>query len=93
MVNFPSLSYSVIIQRFRQYSLIQQSAIAAFFMLLIYIPYSHFLLNLNFKESIVMAVYSAVLFMAIYYLTSSYFLKKAKKMAVQSSGPKKGLRK
>ena len=38
MVNFPSLSYSVIIQRFRQYSLIQQSAIAAFFMLLIYIP-------------------------------------------------------
>lgn len=93
MVNFPSLSYSAIILRFREYSLIQQAAIAAAFVLLIYIPYSYFLLRLSFTESIVMAAYSAVLFMAIYYLTSWFILKKTKKLAVQPHGPKKGLRK
>jgi Zn-dependent protease with chaperone function len=79
--------------RFREYSLIQQAAIAAAFVLLIYIPYSYFLLRLSFTESIVMAAYSAVLFMAIYYLTSWFILKKTKKLAVQYHGPKKGLRK
>jgi len=93
LVDFPSLSYSAIILRFREYSLIHQAAIAAVFVLLIYIPYSYFLLRLNFTESIVMAVYSAVLFMAIYYLTSWFILKRTKKLAVQAHGPKKGLRK
>ena len=93
MVDFPSLSYSAIILRFREYSLIQQAAIAAVFVLLIYIPYSYFLLRLSFIESIAMAIYSAVLFMAIYYLTSWFILKKTRKLAVQSHGPKKGLRK
>ena len=93
MVNFPRLSYSAIILRFREYSLIQQAAIAAVFVLLIYIPYSYFLLRLSFIESIAMAVYSAVLFMAIYYLASWFIQKKTKKLAVQSHGPKKGLRK
>jgi len=93
LVDFPSLSYSAIILRFREYSLIQQAAIAAAFVLLIYIPYSYFLLRLNFTESIVMAVYSAVLFMAIYYLTSWFVLKKTRKLAAQSHGPRKGLRK
>ncbi len=93
MVDFPSLSYSAIILRFREYSLIQQAAIAAAFVALIYIPYSYFLLRLNFTESIVMAVYSAVLFMAVYYLTSSFILRRTKKLAIQPHGPKKGLRK
>ena len=55
-MNFPKLSYSELILRFRQYSLMQQAAIAGVIVLLIYIPYSYFLLRLNIVESMVMAL-------------------------------------
>ena len=87
-----NMSYSELIMRFRQYNLMQQSLIAGAIVLLIYIPYSYFLLNLNAVESIIMAIYSAILFIVVYYLTSSLILRKTKKMATQSVGPKKGLR-
>ena len=93
MVNFANLNYANLILRFRQYSLMQQSVIAGFVVLLIYIPYSYFLLNLNIVESVVMSIYSSVLFIAVYYITSSFITRKTRKMAAQSAGPKKGLRK
>lgn len=92
MVNFADLNYTNLILRFRQYTLMQQAAIAGLFVLLIYIPYSHFLLNLNITESIVMAVYSAILFIVVYYVTSAIITRKSKKFVKQSVGPKKGLR-
>jgi hypothetical protein len=70
----------------------QQSLIAGAIVLLIYIPYSYFLLKLNIVESFSMALYSAILFVVVYYITSRIILKKTKKMATQSVGPKKGLR-
>ena len=91
-MNFPKLSYSELILRFRQYSLMQQAAIAGVIVLLIYIPYSYFLLRLNVVESIVMALYSSILFIVVYYFTSLIITRKTKKMASQSLGPKKGLR-
>jgi hypothetical protein len=92
VVNFANLNYANLILRFRQYTLMQQSIIAASVVLLIYIPYSYFLLNLSVVESVAMAVYSSILFIAVYYLTSSFITRKSKKMAAQSAGPKKGLR-
>jgi hypothetical protein len=59
---------------------------------LVYIPYSYFLLNLNIVESISMAIYSAILFIVVYYITSSIITKKSKQLAKQSVGPKKGQR-
>ena len=91
MVNFPN--YAELILRFRQYTLMQQAAIAGVMVLLIYVPYSYFLLNLNIVESISMAIYSAILFIVVYYITSSIITKKSQQMAKQSVGPKKGLRK
>jgi len=91
-VIFPKLSYSELVLRFRQYSLMQQAAIAGVIVLLIYIPYSYFLLRLNIVESIVMALYSSILFIVVYYFTSLIITRKTKKMASQSLGPKKGLR-
>lgn len=91
-MNFPKLSYSELVLRFRQYSLMQQAAIAGVIVLLIYIPYSYFLLRLNVVESIVMALYSSILFIVVYYFTSLIITRKTKKMASQSLGPKKGLR-
>jgi hypothetical protein len=70
----------------------QQAAIAGMIVLLIYIPYSYFLLRLNIVESISMAIYSAILFIAVYYVTSSIIMKKSRQLAKQSVGPKKGLR-
>ncbi|OPY48879.1 MAG: hypothetical protein A4E49_03361 [Methanosaeta sp. PtaU1.Bin112] len=90
MVNFPS--YAELILRFRRYTLMQQAAIAGMIVLLIYIPYSYFLLRLNIVESISMAIYSAILFIAVYYVTSSIIMKKSQQLAKQSVGPKKGLR-
>ena len=92
MVNFPNLKYADIILRFRQYTLMQQAIIAGIMVLLVYIPYSYFLLNLNVVESISMAIYSAILFIVVYYITSSIITKKSKQMAKQSVGPKKGQR-
>jgi len=70
----------------------QQAAIAGMIVLLVYIPYSYFLLRLNIVESISMAIYSAVLFIVVFYFTSVIITRKTKKMANQSLGPKKGLR-
>lgn len=91
MVNFPS--YAELITRFRQYTLMQQAAIAGILVLLIYIPYSYFLLHLSIVESIGMAIYSAILFIAVYYITSSIIMRKSQQLAKQSVGPRKGLRK
>jgi hypothetical protein len=91
VVNFPS--YAELILRFRQYTLMQQAAIAGIMVLLIYIPYSYFLLKLNIVESISMAIYSAILFIVVYYITSSIIARKSQQLAKQSVGPKKGLRK
>ena len=91
MVNFPN--YAELILRFRQYTLMQQAAIAGIMVLLIYVPYSYFLLKLNIVESISMAIYSAILFIVVYYITSSIITKKSQQLAKQSVGPKKGLRK
>ncbi|HOV81114.1 MAG TPA: hypothetical protein PLN19_08015 [Methanothrix sp.] len=85
-------SYAEIMMRFRQYTLMQQAAIAGVLVLLISIPYSYFLLRMNIVASISMAAYSTVLFVAVYYLTSRFITKKSQQAARQSAGPKKGLR-
>ena len=92
MVNFSNLSYANLILRFRQYTLMQQAAVAGLMVLLVYIPYSYFLLHLNIVESVSMAIYSAILFIVVYYISSSIITKKSKQLAKQSIGPKKGLR-
>jgi len=92
VVNFAHLSYTDLILRFRQYTLMQQAVVAGLMVLLVYIPYSYFLLNLNIVESVSMAIYSAILFIVVYYFTSSIITKKSKQLAKQSVGPKKGLR-
>ena len=86
------VSYAELILRFRQYTLMQQAVIAGLIVLVVYIPYSYFLLNLSIADSIFMAVYSAFLFIVVYYITTAIITRKSKKFAKQSVGPKKGLR-
>ena len=86
MVNFANLNYANLILRFRQHTLMQQSVIAASVVLLVYIPYSYFLLNLSVVESVAMSIYSAILFIVVYYITSSIITKKTRKMAARGHG-------
>jgi len=72
---------------------VHQAAVAGLLFLVVYVPYAYFLLRLNLAESIIMGVTSSILFMVVYYFTSYIIMKKSKKLANQSLGPKKGLRK
>lgn len=92
MVNLEKFNYADLLIRYRQLAPMQQAAIAGLFFLVVYVPYSYFLLRLSLPESIIMAVTSAVLFMVVYYFTSYLIMKKSKRLANQSLGPKKGLR-
>ena len=57
MVNLEKLNYADLLIRFRQMEPVQQAAIAGLVVLVVYIPYSYFLLRLSLTESIIMAVY------------------------------------
>jgi hypothetical protein len=91
-VNLEKLNYADLLIRFRQMEPVHQAAVAGLFFLVVYVPYSYFLLRLSLAESIIMAVTSAILFVVVYYFTSYIIMKKSKKLANQSLGPKKGLR-
>ncbi len=91
-MNFENLNYANLLIRFRQFMPIQQAAIAGLIILVVYIPYSHFLLHLNLVESVTMSIYSAILFSVVFYFTSVYIMRKNKQLVNQSIGPKKGLR-
>jgi amino acid permease len=70
----------------------QQAAIVGLIFILIYTPYSYFLLHLGPVESVSMSIYSAIMFMVVYYFTSVIIMKKSMQAEKQSQGPKKGLR-
>ena len=78
MVNFEKLNYADLLIRFRQLKPMQQAAIAGLIFLVVYVPYSYFLLHLSLVESISMSIYSAILFMVVYYFTSVIIMKKNK---------------
>ena len=56
MVNFEKLNYADLFIRFRQMKPMQQAVIAGLIFLVVYVPYSYFLLRLSLMESISMAV-------------------------------------
>ena len=91
-MNREKINYVNILIRFRQMKPVHQAAVAGLFFLVVYVPYSYFLLRLSLGESIIMAVTSSILFMVVYYFTSYIIMRKSKKLANQSLGPKKGLR-
>jgi amino acid permease len=92
LVNFEKLNYRDLHIRFRQLKPMQQAAIVGLIFLLIYTPYTYFLLHLSPVESVSMSLYSAIMFMVVYYFTSVIIMKKSMQAEKQSMGPKKGLR-
>ena len=92
MVNLEKLNYADLLIRFRQFMPMKQAAIAGLVVLVVYVPYSYFLLHLSLIESISMSIISAILFMVVFYFTAVIIMRKNKQLINQSMGPKKGLR-
>lgn len=92
MVNLENLNYTDLLIRFRQFMPIQQAVIAGLVVLVVYVPYSYFLLNLSLMESIKMSIYSTIIFVVVFYFTAVIIMRKNKQFINQSMGPKKGLR-
>jgi hypothetical protein len=91
-VNLEKLNYGDLLIRFRQLMPIQQAVIAGLAVLVVYVPYSYFLLNLSLMDSIKMSIYSTIIFVVVFYFTAVIIMRKNKQLINQSMGPKKGLR-
>ena len=91
MVNLEKLNYADLMIRFRQFMPIQQAVIAGLVVLIVYIPYSYFLLHLSLIESVSMSIYSAILFMVVFYFTAVIVMRKNKQLINQSHGSQEGI--
>lgn len=91
-MNISGVGFGDLLLRFRGLRPAEQTAIAGALLFLIHIPYSYFLLRLGPAEAVVMAAYSALLFMLVYYLTSALIRRRIALDASRQRGPKKGLR-
>jgi len=91
VVNFKKPRYTDIIIRFRQLKPMQQSAVVGLIFFVINSLYYFIFLHMGPAESASISVYSSIVFMAVYYLTTIFVIKK-NIHAGSSKGPKKGLR-
>ncbi len=78
--------------RFRQLVPFQQAVAVGLFLFVIYAAYNYLFLKLNPMESVSTSIYSAILFMVVFYFTTVIILRKNAEAMKQSKGPKKGLR-
>ncbi len=79
--------------RFRQLVPFQQAVAVGLLLFVIYAAYNYLFLKLNLAESVSTSIYSAILFMVVFYFTTVIIMKKNAEAMKQSGGPKKGLRK
>ena len=91
-MNLEKFNYADLLIRFRQFVPMKQAVIAGLVVLVVYVPYSYFLLHLSPMESVSMSIYSSIIFMVVFYFTAVIIARKNKQMTSQSQGPKKGLR-
>ncbi len=80
------------IVRFRQLVPFQQAVVVGMLLFVIYAAYNYLFLKLNLVESVSTSIYSAILFMVVFYFTTVIILRKNAEAMKQSKGPKKGLR-
>ena len=92
MVNYDNLNYRDLILRFRQLVPFQQAVVVGLLLFVIYAAYNFLFLKLGIVESVSASIYSAILFMVIFYFTTVIIMRKNAEMMKQSKGPKKGLR-
>lgn len=81
---------SDLIIRFRQRVPFEQAVIIGLLFLLVFGAYSHFIAGLEIMKAIETSLYSAILFMCVYYFTTIIIIRKSAVEATRSKakGPK-----
>jgi len=92
MVNYDNLNYRDLLIRFRQLVPFHQAVVVGLLLFVIYAAYNFLFLRLNLVESVSASIYSAILFMIVFYFTVVIIMRKNAEVMKQSKGPKKGLR-
>lgn len=92
MVNIKNLNITDMLIRFRQMAPFQQAVIVGAIIFIIYGLYDYFMLGMKPVEAISTSIYSALIFLIVYYFTSVIIMRKNLQAGTQVKGPKKGLR-
>jgi predicted transporter len=86
------MNYAEILARFRRLPSIQQAAAVGLIFFVVYALYTSIILGLGPYVALLSSVSSALLFAAVYYLTSALIMRMDAKAQKQSQGPRKGMR-
>jgi hypothetical protein len=86
------MDYNNLLIRFRMLTPMQQASVVGLIFFAVNFFYYFFFVQPGLVESATISIYSSLIFMAIYYITTVLVTKKSKQIATQSKGPKKGLR-
>ena len=78
--------------RFRQMAPFRQAVIVGAIIFIIYGLYDYLMLSMGPVEAISTSIFSALIFLIVYYFTSTIIMKKNLQAGTQAKGPKKGLR-
>lgn len=92
MVKFDNLNFSNLLISFRKLAPFQQAVIVGTIFFLIYWLYGILLLGMEPIAAASESIYSALLFLVVYYFTMTVILRKNLQSGAQVKGPKKGLR-
>lgn len=92
MVNVENLNITDLLIRFRQMTPFQQAVIVGAIVFILYGLYDYLMLGMKPVEAISTSIYSALIFLVVYYFTSVIIYKKNMQTGAQVKGPKKGLR-
>jgi MFS superfamily sulfate permease-like transporter len=92
LVNVENLNITNLLIRFRQMAPFQQAVIVGAIVFIIYGLYDYLMLGMGSVEAISTSIYSALIFLVVYYITSVVIMKRSPQAGTQVRGPKKGLR-
>jgi predicted transporter len=86
------MNHSEMLARFRRLPSVQQAAVVGSIFFVAYALYSSLILGLAPYVALLTSISSALLFAAVYYLTSALIMRMEAKAQKQSQGPRKGIR-
>ncbi len=92
MVSSTNLNFNVLLIKFRKMVPFQQAVIVGVIFFIIYWLYDILFLGLMPIAAASESIYSAIIFMVVYYFASAIIMRKSIQAGAQAKGPRKGLR-
>lgn len=91
-IDFNNINFNNLLMGFRKLAPFQQAVLVGALFFVIYWLYDYLFLNMGPIAAASESVYSALIFMVVYYFTSMIIMKKSVQATAQAKGPRKGLR-